>query len=227
MPFSIDLRFLAEVDILVGLVFAAALIVLDADWRTALFALTAQYILTTLLLSLIVQSSIALLHAIAGVLAAIILYVTFRRLTDARRAAFIQVDGELPVDWIARLYQPDVFVVGYPFRVIALTFVAVGIIGIASSMTFLGLAPDVLFSGVWLIAAGILVAILSRDVLRLGLGILLFTSGFAILESGTEGSLFLYGLLNISDLLLAVVVSHLATVTQQETGPARRRGEAP
>lgn len=227
MPLLSDLRFFAEVDILVGLVFAAALIVLDADWRIALFALTAQYVLTTLLLSLIVQPSIALLHAIAGALAAVILYITFRRLTDARRAAFRQADGELPADWIARLYQPEVFVVGYPFRVVALAFVAVGIIGVASSMTFLGLAPDVLFSGVWLIAAGILAAILSRDVLRLGLGILLFTSGFAILESGTEGSLFLYGLLNISDLLLAVVVSHLATVTQQETSPARRRGEAP
>lgn len=227
MPLLSDLRFFAEVDILVGLVFAAALIVLDADWRIALYALAAQYVLTTLLLSLIVQPSIALLHAISGALAATILYITFRRLTEERRTAFTKVDGEPPADWIARLYQPEVFVVGYPFRAVALAFVAVGIIGVASSMTFLELAPDVLFGGVWLIAAGILVAILSRDVLRLGLGILLFTSGFAILESGTEGSLFLYGLLNISDLLLAVVVSHLATVTQQEGGPARRRGEAP
>ena len=227
MPYFSDLRFFAEVDILVGLVFAAALIVLDADWRVALFALAAQYILTTLLLSIIIQPSIAILRVISGAVAAIILYISFRRLTEERRAAFSQLVGVPPADWIARLYQPEVFVVGYPFRLIALAFVAVGIIGVASSMTFLGLAPDVLFSGVWLIAAGILVAILSRDVLRLGLGILLFTSGFAILESGTEGSLFLYGLLNISDLLLAVVVSHLATVTQQEIGPARRRGEAP
>jgi hypothetical protein len=227
VPLLSDLRFFAEVDILVGLVFAAALIVLDADWRIALYALAAQYVLTTLLLSLIIQPSIAILRVISGALAAIILYITFRRLTEERRAAFTKLDGEPPADWIARLYQPEVFVVGYPFRLIALAFVAVGIIGVASSMTFLGLAPDVLFGGVWLIAAGILVAILSRDVLRLGLGILLFTSGFAILESGTEGSLFLYGLLNISDLLLAVVVAHLATVTQQEIGPARRRGETP
>jgi hypothetical protein len=225
VPLLSDLHFFAEVDILVGLVYAAALIVLDADWRVALFALTAQYLLTTLLLSLIIQPSIALLYLISGALAAIILYITCRRLTEERRAAFAQLDGEPPANWIERLYQPEVFVVGYPFRVVALAFVAVGIIGVASSMTFLGLAADVLFSGVWLIAAGILVAILSRDVLRLGLGILLFTSGFVILESGIEGSLFLYGLLNVSELLLAVVISHLATVTQQETGPARRRGE--
>lgn len=221
----IDLGFFAELDILVGLVFAAALIVLVADWRVALYALTANCLLTVLLLSQIVQPSTALLRAISGAMAVLILYVTLRRLTQERRAALTQLDGEPPADWVERLYRPEVFVVGFPFRAIALALVAVGILGIASSMTFLELTAYVLFSGVWLIAAGILVAILSRDVLRLGLGILLFTSGFCILESAIEGSLFVYGLLSISDLLLAVVISHLATVTQQEPGPMRRRGE--
>jgi hypothetical protein len=221
----IDLSFFAELDILVGLVFAAALIVLVADWRVALYALMANCLLTVLLLSQIVQPSTALLHAISGAMAVLILYVTLRRLTQERRTALTQLDGEPPADWVERLYRPEVFVVGFPFRAIALALVAVGIIGIASSMTFLEVSAYVLFSGVWLIAAGILVAILSRDVLRLGLGILLFTSGFCILESAIEGSLFVYGLLNISDLLLAVVISHLATVTQQEPGPMRRRGE--
>lgn len=221
----IDLGFFAELDILVGLVFAAALIVLVADWRVALYALTANCLLTVLLLSQIVQPSTALLRAISGAMAVLILYVTLRRLTQERRAALTQLDGEPPADWVERLYRPEVFVVGFPFRAIALALVAVGILGIASSMTFLELSAYVLFSGVWLIAAGILVAILSRDVLRLGLGILLFTSGFCILESAIEGSLFVYGLLSISDLLLAVVISHLATVTQQEPGPMRRRGE--
>lgn len=221
----IDFSFLAELVILVGLVFAAALIAIFADWRIALYALTAQYVLTALLLSQIVQPSTALIRAISGAMAALILYITLRRLTQERRAALTQLDGEPPADWVEHLYRPEVFVVGFPFRAIALALVAVGIIGIASSMTFLELSAYVLFSGVWLIAAGILVAILSRDVLRLGLGILLFTSGFCILESAIEGSLFLYGLLNISDLLLAVVISHLATVTQQEPGPTRRRGE--
>jgi hypothetical protein len=221
----IDLSFLAELEILVGLVFAAALIVLVTDWRISLYALTADYILTTLLLSQIVQPSTALLRAISGAMVVLILYVTLRRLTQERRAALTQIDGEPPADWVERLYRPEVFVVGFPFRAIALALVTVGIIGIASSMTFLELSAYVLFSGVWLIAAGILVAILSRDVLRLGLGILLFTSGFCIMESAIEGSLFVYGLLNIADLLLAVVISHLATVTQQEPRPTQRRGE--
>jgi hypothetical protein len=226
VPFPVDLSFLAELDILVGLVFAAAIIVLVADWRVALYALTGQYILTTLLLSQIISPSTALLRVVAGALAVLILYVTLRRLTQERRAALTQMDGEPPADWVEHLYRPEVFIVGFSFRSIALALVVVGILGIASSMTFLELSAYLLFSGVWLIAAGILVAILSRDVLRLGMGILLLTSGFCILESAIEASLFVFGLLIISDLLLAVVISHLATVTQQEPGPARRRGEA-
>jgi hypothetical protein len=227
VPWLIDMTFLTELGILFGLVWAAALIVLVADWRVSLFALTAQYVLTALLLSQIVQPSAATLRAISGALAAAILYLTMHRLTEQRRAALILVDGEPPADWVERLYRPEVFVVGFPFRFFAIALVAVGILGIASSMTFLELSAFVLFSGLWLIATGILVAIVSRDVLRLGLGILIFTGGFCVLESAIEGSLFVYGLLNISDLLLAVVIAHLATVTEQELGPARRRGEAP
>jgi len=226
VPFLPDLSFLYEIDLLVGLVFAAALIVLVADWRVALYALTAQYLLTGLLLSQMIQPPAAISRVFSGALAVVILFITLRRLTEERRAALTPPDGEPPVDWIERLYRPEVFVVGFPFRFFALALVAVGIIGIASSMTFLGLSAYVLVSGLWLIAAGILVAIVSRNVLRLGLGILLFTNGFCVLQSGIEPSLFLYGLLTISDLLLAVVVSHLATVTQEEVGIARRRGEA-
>lgn len=227
MPLPSDLIFLAQVDILLGLVVTAALIVLVADWRLALFALTAQYVLTALLLSQIVQPSAAILRTFSGALAVAILYITLRRLIQQRRAALIQLDGEPPAGWIERLYRPEIFVVGFPFRIFSIALVAVGIVGIASSMTFLEISAYVFFSGMWLIAIGILVAIMSRDVMRLGLGILMFTSGFCILEAAIEGSLFLYGLLNVSDLLLAVVIAHLATVTHLETGAARRRGEAP
>lgn len=225
MPFLPDLNFFFQLDLLVGLVVAAALILLVADWRIALYALTAQYVLTGLLLSQMILPSAAMLRVFSGALATAILYITLRHLTEERRAALIQQDGLPPVDWIEQLYRSEVFVVGFPFRFLAVLLVAVGIIGVASSMTFLGLSAHVLFSGLWLIAAGILVAIMSREVVRLGLGIMLFTSGFCILQSGIEPSLFLYGLLNISDLLLAVVISHLASVTSEQVGPTHRRGE--
>jgi hypothetical protein len=228
VPLQLDLGAAPEYFTLVGLVFTAGLIILVADWRITLYALIAQYALVALLLSQIILASISLVRILSGALAVIILYITLHRLTRQRLAALIEIDGEPPAASIARLYRPEVFVVGFTFRLLALALVAVGIVGISSSMTLLGLSPYVLFNGLWLVTAGILVAILSRDVLRLGLGILMFTSGFCVLESAVEGSLFLFGLLNIADLLLAVVIAHLASVTPPEApGLARRRGEAP
>lgn len=216
-----DLQFLSEFFILVSLVFTAALIVLVPDWRLALFALAAQYVCSTVLLTQIIHSQVALVRAISGALAAAIFYITARRITEQRRDALLEAEDAESTQMIPL----GIFIVGFPFRLFALAFVIVGIIGVASSMTFLNLSAYILFSGLWLVAAGLLDAIVSRDALRLGMGILMFTSGFCILEAATEGSLFLYGLINISDLLLAVVIAHLATLPQ-DPRLQRRRGEA-
>jgi hypothetical protein len=220
-----DLSQFFGANILVGLIVTAACVVLIADWRIALFALLAQYLLSALLLAGLVPLPMALVRVVSGALAAAILYVTFRHAADNYRRALRDAEDDAARLVIERLYRLQVFVVGLPFRVFALALIAVGIIGIASSMSFLGLPGDILFSGLWLIAAGVLVAILSRDVLRLGLGILTFTSGFVILETATESSLLLYGLINISDLLLALVIANLAALPSDEVGLRRRRGE--
>ncbi len=220
-----DLQLVSAADILIGLIITASVIVLIADWRMALFALIAQYVLLSVLLIEFVPTQLALVRAISGALATAILYLTFRRAADEYRNARAEADDVASLAVIDRLYHLQAFIVGLPFRFFALALVAVGIIGVASSMTFLGLAPDVLFSGLWLIATGVLVAIISRDVLRLGLGILLFTGGFCVLETATEGSLLLYGLLNIFDLLLALAIANLAALPPDATGARRRHGE--
>ncbi len=222
---SLDSTQIFSASILIGLIATAACIVLFADWRLALFALLAQYACAAGLLASLVLMPLAIVRVLSGAFAAAILYFTFRRAQENFRRDLAQAEDDAARLVVARLYRLQVFVVGLPFRVFALALVAVGIIGIASSMTFLGISPDVLFGGLWLIAVGILVAILSRDVLRLGLGILLFTSGFAILETATESSLLLYGLVNISDLLLALVIAHLAALPPAPSVWRRRRGE--
>ncbi len=212
-------------NILVGLIVAAAFIVLIADWRVALFALLAQYLLAAALLAGLVPLPMALVRVVSGAFAAAILYFTFRRAEDNYRRALQDAEDAAARLVIRQLYRLQVFVVGLPFRVFALALVAVGIIGIASSMTFLGLSADILFGGLWLIAAGVLVAILSREVLRLGFGILMFTNGFVILETATQSSLLLYGLINISDLLLALVIANLAALAPELRDLRQRRGE--
>lgn len=225
MIIVLDFTQILDVTMLIGLIVTAACIVLFADWRLALFALLAQYGCVAWLLAQWVPMPLPIIRVLAGAFAATILYFTFRRAQDNYRRDLAQAEDEAARLVVERLYRLPVFIIGLPFRVFALALVAVGIIGIASSMTFLDMPAEILFGGLWLIAAGILVAILSRDVLRLGLGILLFTSGFTILETATESSLLLYGLINMSDLLLALVIAHLAALPPAPQLWRRRRGE--
>lgn len=223
MPSLADLQFLSGSNVLIGLIITAALVVLIADWRLALFALAIQYVLLGWLLTSLVSPGVAIVRTIAGGLAATILYLTMRRRAVVERAAILYGEAAGSETDVQAARVP-VFIVGWPFRFFAVALVAVAIIGFSSSMSLLGLPPYVLFSSLWLMAIGVLIAMLSRDVLRLGLGILAFTGGFSILDTALENSLFLYGLLNVADLLIALGVAHLASLSS-EAAASRRRGD--
>ncbi len=212
---SLDLSSLTDPFTLLGLIFTAAVILLVRDWRAALLALLLQYVFVALLLTTFLSLNVIVVRVVSGIFVSIILFITIRQMEEAdRRTRMDPTDASLDRA-TARLYLPQIFHVDFPFRVIAVAFVTVSIVGASSSMSFLGLPAHVLFGSLWLISAGILVSVLSRAVSRLGLGILMFTSGFCILETAIEGSLFLYGLLNIADLLLALVVAHLVTLRSE------------
>lgn len=217
MPFPNDVFSFGSVA-LVGLVITAACIVLISDWRLALLALTIQYVLVGLLLSNIVQPSVATVRVLSGGIAAAILFLSMEYRSAQNRASQRMREAQ-----VAAPPMP-VFVIGAGFRFFAVVLVAITLMGFASSMTFLGLPAYILFGSMWLMAIGLLIAMLSRDVLRLGVGILAFTGGFGILDTAIEGSLFLYGLINIADLLIALVVSHLATLSSEQEFP--RQGDS-
>lgn len=219
MPSLADLSFISSMGVLVALILTAACIVLLPDWRVALFALAVQYILLGVILTGLVQLGVAAVRVMSGELAAAILYVTMQQRATRYRRRYTDEEGNV-------LVAPQTFIVGFPFRLFAVALVAVTIIGFASSISLLGLPAHILFSSFWLVSIGLLVAMLSRDALRLGLGILVFTGGFGILDTAIEGSFLLYGLLNVADLLIALVVAHLATLPG-EGGPSRRHGDVP
>jgi hypothetical protein len=225
VPSFVNLQLLSGSGVLIGLIVTAASVVLIADWRFAVLELAIQYVLLGILLTRLVHPSVALVRVIAGGMVASILYLSMRHRAQDWRAALIAAENG-DMEALAALEPPQVFIVGFPFRFFAVALVAVTIIGLASSMTLFGLPANIFFSSLWLMAIGLLVAMLSRDALRLGLGILVFTGGFTILDTAIESSLFLYGMLNIADLLIALVVAHLANLPS-EPGEARRRGDIP
>lgn len=218
-----DFQTLSTAIILISLIITASFVILIPDWRLALYALAVQYVVVATMISNLVPLPLAIVRVISGGLALMILYFTARQKLEDLRRAYNEAQDDEARDAIAQRASRQLFVVGFPFRLFSLALVVVGIIGIVSSMSFLGLTQDVLFGAVWLMMAGILVSVLSRDVLRLGLGILIFTSGFCILETATEESLLLYGLLNISDLLIVLVIAHLGALPT--TNAFERRGD--
>ncbi len=209
MPLSIELDSILNAGILVCLLITSSTIILAFDWRVTLFALIAQYLVLAFFLARLVLPAVATVRMVSGGLTGLILLLTVRNLPRDARA-----------DISSRLLAPSA-----SFRLLAILLTALSIVSLTASITFLGLPAHVLFGSVWLMVAGLLAAMLAREAMPFGLGILVFTAGFSLLETAIEGSLFLYGLLNIADLLIALVVAHLTTLPPEVEG-GRRGGES-
>jgi hypothetical protein len=125
---------------------------------------------------------------------------------------------------IAALFERGVFLIGLPFRIVAVVLVGVSVIGFSSQFTLLNAPLLFWVTSLWLCATGLLLMAITRDALKLGMGLLTFTSGFGILYLSIDLSLLIYGLLVLTDLVIALAVAHLASAAATNT--ARRRGEA-
>ncbi len=204
--------------LLIGLLLAVAIVMLIADWRVSLLALAGQYILVAILLSTLIPLQIAAVRMIAGGLVATMFYITARRVKGSRRQ---RSPSDPPV--LEEPIRSGVFWMNMPFRIIALALVALSVIALSGQFVLLN-APTLFWvTGLWLAMGGLVTIALTRDALKLGMGLLFFTSGFGIIYLSIDSSLLVYGLLVVSDLVIALAVSHIASVPAQMEG--RRRGE--
>lgn len=202
--------------LLMGLLASVALVMLIADWRISLIALAAQYLLVAVLLSTLIPLQIATVRMIAGGLVATMFYITARRVNRSRRQ---RAPDEIFLDAPVR----GVFWMNLPFRIIVLALVALSVIALSGQFVLLN-APTLFWvTGLWLAIGGLATIALTRDALKLGMGLLFFTSGFGIIYLSIDNSLLIYALLVIADLVIALAVSHIASVPAQGSGT--RRGE--
>jgi hypothetical protein len=214
---------LTTADVLIGLTVTGAILVLISDWRLSLLAFTVQYLLVTVLLSTQVQLEVATVRLIAGGLVALILYISARRVRSRmmRRARAIGLkDG----DQLAPPFERDPFVIGLLFRFIAVVLVAVSVITTAAQTPFPNAPLLFWLVSLWLCSIGLLLIAITRNALKLGMGLLTFSAGFGILYVAIEPSRLFYGLLVILDLVLALSVAHLANAPVRVG--AQRRGES-
>lgn len=204
--------------LLLGLLASVAIVILVADWRLSLLALAIQYILVAVLLSTLIPLQIAVVRMIAGGFVATMFYITARRVYVSRRQ---RAPGEpLPDERL----RGDVFWMNLPFRFVALSLVALSVIGLSGQFVLLNASTLFWVTGLWLALGGLVAIALTRDALKLGIGLLFFTSGFGIIYLAIDNSLLVYALLVISDLVIALAISHIAIVPSQIEG--RRRGES-
>ncbi|MBI4675196.1 MAG: hypothetical protein HY741_26440 [Chloroflexi bacterium] len=207
-----------------GLLIAVAVVVVVADWRISLLALSSQYILVAILLSTLIPLQIAAVRMIAGGLVALMFYITARRMYPGRRRRRAQAEPQTRQE-----PSRGIFWINLPFRLIGLALAALSVI--AASEQFVLLNAPLLFwvTGLWLATGGLLTIAMTRDALRLGMGLLFFTSGFGIIYLSIDNSLVIYALLVIADLVIALAISHIASVPAQFVGfgtnPRKRRGE--
>lgn len=213
---------LTAADVMIGAVVTGAILILVADWRLSLLAFTVQYLLIAVLLSTLVQLQVATVRMIAGGFVAVMLYISARRVLSrnlrAARALGLK-DGAAA----ASLVQREPFIIGLPFRFIAVVLVAVSVITAGAQFPFPNAPLLFWVVSLWLCSIGLLLVAITRDALKLGMGLLTFTAGFGILYLSIEPSLLFYGLLVIMDLVLALAIAHL-TNTPVRIG-ANRRGE--
>lgn len=201
------------------LLISVAVVMLVTDWRISLLALAAQYIFVAILLSTLIPLQIAAVRMIAGGLVATMFYITARRVKGPRPRQRSPEDAGL----IDEPIRSGVFWMNLPFRIIALALVALSVIALSGQFVLLN-APTLFWvTGLWLAIGGLVTIALTRDALKMGMGLLFFTSGFGIIYLSIDNSLLVYALLVISDLVIALAVSHIASVPAQIEG--KRRGE--
>ncbi len=205
-------------DLEFGLMLAVGVVTLVADWRISLVALAAQYVLVAILLSTLIPLQIAAVRMIAGGLVAMMFYITARRVQPARRR-----QGQTPSPENKALAPRAIFWTNLPFRFVGLALVAVGVVAASDQIVLLNAPLLFWVTGLWLTMGGLLTIALTRDALRLGMGLLFFTSGFGIIYLSIDNSLVIYALLVMADLVIALAIAHIASAPAHFQG--KRRGE--
>lgn len=216
--------FLAGVPAIVGLMLAAATILVTSDWRLALGALLVQYMLLGLTLTRFVQPEVAFVRILTGALVVPILYLAARQVEEASNAGEGEGVGQrflgLPLGWGA---GP----LGLPLRLLTVLLTALALIRFypaASALLGLqgsgvGVPPDVAFIGLWLAGMGLMGIVLSGEALRVAPAILTVLCGFDLVYTGVEENLAIAGFFGALTLLAALAFSYLATV--QGMAPAK------
>jgi len=175
------------------------LLVRNWRWMTGLLAL--QYIGVLSLVSISWPVEIAVVKLVAGWMAAAVLFLTYVNIPDS--AAETQNEFGFP----------GIFFRGFTALLIGLSMYSLVPVALR---WFLGATHQQTLGGLILLGLGLLQLGLSREAIRIVIGILTVISGFEILYATLEASVLMTGLLAILNIGIAFVGAYLLLASYLE-----------
>jgi hypothetical protein len=210
------LSFMAGLPSLFGLILAAAIIFLAADWRLSLAALLVQYILVGMALSPSIPQEVVIVKILAGVLAVVIVYLSARLIPEAPVAEAAEGTRHfqrLHIDWAA---GP----LGLPLRFLAVLLVGLGVVRLFQDYQPTLVPTDLALAACWMGGMGLLGLVLSGDPLRVAPAALTILAGFDLAYAGLDQNLAVAGFFGALTLLAALAFSYLALPAAPESSQA-------
>ncbi len=200
--------------VLIGLLIAAALLVILVNWRLLIVALALQYILVGLMLTRVVPIELAAVKALVGVMICPVLYITARRVHWGRAEEEADEDTAAAERPQQRWWQ--ILSAGWPVRVIVAVLAVAISVGLASRSPLpivndLSLSRDLTTGAFSVMLLGLINAALAENPLKVGIGLLSILAGFELLYTTVEPTLTIVGLLGLTNLFLALAIAYLTT----------------
>jgi hypothetical protein len=189
----------------------ASLTVLLPDWPQALLALVIQYLLFGWLLTTLIPLPLALIKALMGAIACVILYWSARRIGELP----ISSSGAVALDETARrrmIQGATGFHMRMPFRVAALSLAALATYGLALRHPLPAVPPVVSLACIWLAVVALVILGLTESPLRTGMGLLTWLMAFEMFYVSWERSLTIAGFLGMATLLVALGAGYLTSI---------------
>jgi len=200
--------------VLIGLLIAAALLVILVNWRLLIVALAAQYILVGLMLTRVVPIELAAVKALVGIMICPVLYITARRVHWGRPEDEVEEEDKAAERPQRRWWH--FLGAGWPVRLIVAVLALAISTGLASRsplplVTDLTLSHDLTTGAFSVILLGLINAALAENPLKVGIGLLSVLAGFELLYTAVEPTLTIVGLLGLTNLILALAIAYLTT----------------
>lgn len=211
---------LAAMPSVIGVVVTATLLVVSQDWRLNIIALAMQYFFVGLLMTQVTRVEMAAVKGLIGWVICLAFYLTEQQAQSLLRAA----DSEEAVplrDWFtARLegWRQE----GISARA-AFNFMAAALIGVTAFVSSSTLPLPQVSQSLTLVCyvlcgLGILLTGLSQDPLRVGVGLLMFLSGFDLFYVALEPSLVVTGFLGAISFVIALGMAYLKAAEVASSG---------